>query len=105
MEALPRPIESQLEGRRVTKIAAGHSHAAAITADGELFIWGSNIFLEPQAFPSLLHSKVSFGCRDIISLVGDGFSREAGAWTLSYQSGLIDVFSFTCPSPFRPTDG
>lgn len=75
MEALPRPIESQLEGRRVTKIAAGHSHAAAITADGELFIWGSNIFLEPQAFPSLLHSKmvdVACGENYTVALSEDG---------------------------------
>ena len=58
MSALPSPIEGQLEGRTVEKIAAGHSHAAAITDDGELFMWGSGLYLEPQLFPNLLHTEV-----------------------------------------------
>jgi alpha-tubulin suppressor-like RCC1 family protein len=38
------PIEIQgLENQVVTKIAAGQ-HSAAITTNGELFIWGSGVF-------------------------------------------------------------
>lgn len=40
MESIPRPVEGELEGRRVGRIAAGHTHAAAVTAEGELFTWG-----------------------------------------------------------------
>ena len=58
MNALPSPIEGQLEGRIVTKIAAGHSHAAAVTDDGGLFMWGSSAYLDPHLFPNLLHTQV-----------------------------------------------
>lgn len=57
MESLPRPIESQLEGRRVTKVSAGHTHAACITDNGELFMWGSQIHFEPVLMTSLLHTR------------------------------------------------
>ena len=58
MESLPRPIEGLLEGRKVVKIAAGHTHAAAVTSDGELWTWGRNITHEPQKQISLLHAKI-----------------------------------------------
>lgn len=58
MESIPRPIEGDLEGRRVSRIAAGHTHAAAVTADGELFTWGMNYTHEPKLESSLLHTKI-----------------------------------------------
>ena len=59
MESIPAPIESgQLEGLQVTKIAAGHSHAACIVDSGRLFFWGMTLHLEPELVTSLLHTKV-----------------------------------------------
>uniref|UniRef100_A0A7S2MGG3 RCC1-like domain-containing protein n=1 Tax=Helicotheca tamesis TaxID=374047 RepID=A0A7S2MGG3_9STRA len=75
MEALPRPIEAQLEGRRVVKVAAGHSHAAAVTDRGELFIWGSSVHWEPELMSNLLHTKivdVVCGQNYTIALAKDG---------------------------------
>mmetsp|Transcript_29154 Transcript_29154/g.44085 ORF Transcript_29154/g.44085 Transcript_29154/m.44085 type:complete len:194 (+) Transcript_29154:648-1229(+) len=57
MEALPRVIEGNLEGRRVVKISTGHSHAAAVTDRGELFVWGSSIHWEPELMTNFLHTK------------------------------------------------
>ena len=58
MESLPTPIEGLLEGRKVTRIAAGHSHAAAVTSTGELFTWGMHMDHEPKLENSLLHTKI-----------------------------------------------
>jgi len=58
MESLPRPIEGNLEGRKVVRVAAGHAHAAAVTDDGALFTWGMNYTHEPKLETSLLHSKI-----------------------------------------------
>jgi len=48
MEPIPIPIEGLLEGRNVVKVAAGYTHAAAITDKGELFIWGQGYSLLPE---------------------------------------------------------
>ncbi|KAL3765189.1 hypothetical protein ACHAWU_010380 [Discostella pseudostelligera] len=58
MESLPRPIEGVLEGRSVTRIAAGHTHAAAVTSDGALFTWGMNYTHEPKLESTLLHTRI-----------------------------------------------
>eukprot|EP00550_Attheya_septentrionalis_P009578 CAMPEP_0198288576 /NCGR_PEP_ID=MMETSP1449-20131203/7027_1 /TAXON_ID=420275 /ORGANISM="Attheya septentrionalis, Strain CCMP2084" /LENGTH=402 /DNA_ID=CAMNT_0043986739 /DNA_START=186 /DNA_END=1390 /DNA_ORIENTATION=+ len=68
MEALPRPLEAQLEGRVVTKVSAGHSHAACVTSNGELFVWGSGNHLEPELMTSLLHTR----CVDVAC--GQGYT-------------------------------
>ena len=62
MAEMPTPIEGQLEGRRVSKIAAGDGHAACITEAGELFYWGMKIHLEPVLVNALLHTK----CTDVV---------------------------------------
>jgi alpha-tubulin suppressor-like RCC1 family protein len=62
LSAIPTPIEGQLENRTIVKMAAGHSHAAAITDRGELFQWGMNRFLEPELVTTLLHTK----CVDVV---------------------------------------
>uniref|UniRef100_A0A7S1YR06 RCC1-like domain-containing protein n=2 Tax=Ditylum brightwellii TaxID=49249 RepID=A0A7S1YR06_9STRA len=75
MEALPRVIEGNLEGRRVVKISTGHSHAAAVTDRGELFVWGSSIHWEPELMTNLLHTKivdVACGQNYTIALAKDG---------------------------------
>jgi alpha-tubulin suppressor-like RCC1 family protein len=59
MEPVPSPIEAdELLGRKVIKVAAGHSHAACITESGELFYWGSALHLEPVRVNELLHTQV-----------------------------------------------
>ena len=60
MQAVPEPIgggdgggggggggDNELVGRRVVKMAAGHSHAACITSDGRLFYWGMSLHYDP----------------------------------------------------------
>lgn len=59
MEPVPSPIEAdELLGRRVIKVAAGHSHAACITESGELFYWGMGLYLEPVRVNELLNTTV-----------------------------------------------
>ena len=59
MEQVPYLLDAdELLNRTVTKIAAGHSHAACITDGGELFTWGSSLFLEPVRVPEVLHTKI-----------------------------------------------
>ncbi len=36
--------------KKVASIAAGHSHSAALTEGGELFMWGMKLYLEPHPF-------------------------------------------------------
>lgn len=49
MEAVPLLVEA-LESKKVAHVAAGHSHSAAVTEEGELYMWGMKIHLEPQVF-------------------------------------------------------
>jgi alpha-tubulin suppressor-like RCC1 family protein len=59
MTSHPNEITAdELAGRRVAKIAAGASHAAAITDGGELFYWGMSLYFEPVRVTALLHTKV-----------------------------------------------
>lgn len=59
MQSVPEPIDTdELSNRKVIKIAAGHSHAAAITDSGELFKWGMSVDLEPVRVDALVHTKV-----------------------------------------------
>ena len=59
MEQIPTPIDSdELINRTVTKIAAGHSHAACISDNGELFWWGMSLNLEPVRVSEVLHTKI-----------------------------------------------
>jgi len=58
MEPMPMPIEGMLEGRKVVKIVAGQSHAAALTDKGELFTWGMGQTFQPELVSALGHTKV-----------------------------------------------
>jgi len=58
MESLPRPLEGDLLGRKVVRIAAGHTNAAAVTEDGHLYTWGMNYTHEPKLETTLLHAKI-----------------------------------------------
>lgn len=52
MEPMPAVVEGLLEGQKVVKIAAGHTHAAAITDKGELFVWGMGQDHMPRWIPT-----------------------------------------------------
>jgi len=58
MELLPSPVEGLLEGRKVVKVSAGSNHAAAITDNGELFLWGMGQYFQPEYISELGHTKV-----------------------------------------------
>ena len=49
MEAVPLIVEG-LQEKKIKAIAAGHSHSAAVTEGGELYMWGMKIYLEPHIF-------------------------------------------------------
>ncbi|KAL6521486.1 hypothetical protein OROGR_018055 [Orobanche gracilis] len=36
------PVRVSSISKRIVKISAGYHHSAAITEDGELYIWGKN---------------------------------------------------------------
>jgi len=81
MNEMPTPIEGQLEGRRVVKVAAGDIHAACITDKGELFYWGMKIHLEPVLVHSLLHTKcvdVFCGGHSIYVTTEEGYTYALG---------------------------
>ena len=95
MESLPRPIEGQLEGRKVVRIAAGHTHAAAVTSDGALFTWGMKDIHEPKLETSLLHTKivdVACGKNYTLALDEDGrvYSMGKGG-----KTGVLGLASTT----------
>lgn len=58
MEPMPVPIEGMLEGRKVVKVAAGHTHAAALTDKGELFTWGKGVQHQPEQIPALSNTNL-----------------------------------------------
>ena len=49
MEMDPRLID-ELEHEEIVHISAGHSHAAAVTKEGELYMWGMKNHLAPKKF-------------------------------------------------------
>uniref|UniRef100_A0A7S2R0I9 RCC1-like domain-containing protein n=1 Tax=Eucampia antarctica TaxID=49252 RepID=A0A7S2R0I9_9STRA len=58
MEPLPLPVEGVLEGRKVVKVDTGYAHAAAITEQGELFMWGSGLHHQPELMTDLLGKNI-----------------------------------------------
>jgi len=70
MEAVPLIIEA-LQDKKVVRIAAGHSHSAAVTEAGELYMWGMKVYLEPH------HLKVGETGIEKVGLVSCGGSHTA----------------------------
>lgn len=74
MEAIPTLVES-FSGMTVKQFAAGYDHAAAVTDDGKLFMWGSKLWLEPHEMTILANEKivqVACGRQYTIALSEDG---------------------------------
>lgn len=70
MEAVPLIIEG-LQDKKIVRIAAGHSHSAAVTEAGELYMWGMKIYLEPH------HLKVGETGMEKVGLISCGGSHTA----------------------------
>ncbi|DAZ97478.1 TPA: hypothetical protein N0F65_009961 [Lagenidium giganteum] len=62
MESIPALIEA-LGSERVTQVAAGVDHAAAVTEDGRMFMWGAKLWQEPHQMAGLNdHRVVQVAC-------------------------------------------
>lgn len=57
MEAIPVLIEA-FSGVPVKQISAGYDHAAAVTADGRLYMWGSKLWIEPREMTALSGERI-----------------------------------------------
>lgn len=95
MQDYPEPIEAdELLGRRVIKMAAGHSHAACITESGELFYWGMSLHFDPVRVNELLHTKiVDVQCGEDYTLAvdADGKLYSFGTATTGIAGGNSGV--------------
>lgn len=74
MEPIPMPVEGLLEGRKVVKVDAGHSHTAAITEQGELFIWGNKLYHQPELMTNI-HDVVDVACGQDYTIALDDQGR------------------------------
>ena len=62
MESLPNEVElPNSKADPVVSVHCGHSHAAAVTASGRLYVWGMKIWLQPQEILALSGSSVASG--------------------------------------------
>lgn len=71
-----------LQGKRVKNIACGH-HSAAVTEDGDLYVWGTGVFgeyLTPQRF-SALDQEQQFKFVSIGGTFGAAVSHDGSVWT------------------------
>lgn len=71
-----------LQGKRVRYLACGH-HSAAVTDQGELYVWGTGVFgeyLSPQRFQAL-DQDVFFKHVSIGGTFGAAVSKEGSVWT------------------------
>jgi alpha-tubulin suppressor-like RCC1 family protein len=55
LESVPRQIEL-LANEKIVHISAGMSHAAAVTENGEVYMWGYSVWTEPHKMTAL-HGK------------------------------------------------
>ena len=62
MESFPVLVDA-FAGARVTQVAAGYDHAAAVTDNGRLYMWGSKLWIEPHEMTILKDENiVSVAC-------------------------------------------
>lgn len=57
LESVPRPIE-HLAKEKLVQISAGVSHAAAVTDNGEVYMWGYSVWTEPHKMTALQGKRV-----------------------------------------------
>mmetsp|Transcript_4965 Transcript_4965/g.5760 ORF Transcript_4965/g.5760 Transcript_4965/m.5760 type:complete len:386 (-) Transcript_4965:45-1202(-) len=81
MSEVPSEIVSDnLNSKTVKKIAAGHSLAACITNQGELYFWGMSLHLEPEYVAALAHAKI------VDIAIGDDF------WLALDDDGILYTY-------------
>lgn len=62
MENYPKEIEA-FDKVKIAGIAAGHGHAAAVSEDGRLYMWGMKTWLEPREMTAVSdHHMVQVAC-------------------------------------------
>ncbi|RLN98743.1 hypothetical protein BBJ28_00005348 [Nothophytophthora sp. Chile5] len=74
MESIPTLVET-FNGVAVKQFAAGYDHAAAVTEDGRLYMWGSKIWLEPHEMTAVNEEnmvQVACGRQYTVGLTADG---------------------------------
>lgn len=95
-EIWPRTVAGELEARRVVLVSAGCCTSAAVTADGELFTWGS------RARGALGHSPASdtlfVAAPDrVVALAHERVARVAsGDWHMVVMTGSGRAYTFGC---------
>ncbi|GMR58375.1 hypothetical protein PMAYCL1PPCAC_28570 [Pristionchus mayeri] len=85
----PQPIARFDSARRVCAIAAGNAHAAALTAAGTAFVWGSNVWSNErstQLTPTLFNTGADSSVLDLTA------SGEALAVLVVDKDGATSVF-------------
>ncbi|KAI9906373.1 hypothetical protein PsorP6_003373 [Peronosclerospora sorghi] len=74
IESIPVLVEA-FNGMSVKQIAAGYDHAAAVTEDGRLYMWGAKIWIEPHEMTAVREHKivqVACGRQYTAALTDDG---------------------------------
>ncbi|KUF97957.1 hypothetical protein AM588_10010424 [Phytophthora nicotianae] len=74
IESIPVLVEA-FNGLQVKQIAAGYDHAAAVTEDGRLYMWGAKIWIEPHEMTAVNEHKmtqVACGRQYTVALTDDG---------------------------------
>ncbi|CAI5712013.1 unnamed protein product [Peronospora destructor] len=74
IESIPVLVEA-FNGVSVKQIAAGYDHAAAVTEDGRLYMWGAKIWIEPHEMTAMNEHKVvqvACGRQYTAALTADG---------------------------------
>lgn len=74
IESIPVLVEA-FNGLSVKQIAAGYDHAAAVTEDGRLYMWGAKIWIEPHEMTAVNeHQVVQVACgrQYTVALTDDG---------------------------------
>ncbi|KAG3120740.1 hypothetical protein PI124_g1442 [Phytophthora idaei] len=74
IESIPVLVEA-FNGLSVKQIAAGYDHAAAVTEDGRLYMWGAKIWIEPHEMTAVNDYKmtqVACGRQYTVALTDDG---------------------------------
>jgi alpha-tubulin suppressor-like RCC1 family protein len=91
MQVVPERIAtSEMSTRHIVAISAGHSHAAAISDQGELFLWGMGLYMDPVQVEDLRHTRivaVSCGYDYTLAIDVDGNLHSLGV----SQTGLLGV--------------
>ena len=109
MEDFPRIVEcKQFQQDRIIQVAAGKGRSAAVSNEGELFVWGRNMghiptIVEKSAFDGLKIRKVALGGEAGKSVIA-AITEDGGLYTLGDGSSKLlgmKNLSGKQPTPIR----